>query len=110
MMIRVGFEPTQISLLAPEASALDRSAISPSDYGNGEICEVYTGRNGDGTRASRFKGDGSSTRLLSSQESTGTPNWGSQVGVDYTYRQKFSGQVLLRRVRELDTKRSRKVR
>jgi hypothetical protein len=31
MMMRVGFEPTQISLLAPEASALDRSAISPDD-------------------------------------------------------------------------------
>ena len=30
-MMRVGFEPTQISLLAPEASALDRSAISPDD-------------------------------------------------------------------------------
>lgn len=30
-MNRVGFEPTQISLLAPEASALDRSAICPDD-------------------------------------------------------------------------------
>ena len=29
MLTRVGFEPTQISLLAPEASALDRSAILP---------------------------------------------------------------------------------
>ena len=31
LLNRVGFEPTQISLLAPEASALDRSAISPDD-------------------------------------------------------------------------------
>jgi hypothetical protein len=31
MVTRVGFEPTQITLLAPEASALDRSAILPDD-------------------------------------------------------------------------------
>jgi hypothetical protein len=31
ILTRVGFEPTQITLLAPEASALDRSAILPSE-------------------------------------------------------------------------------
>jgi hypothetical protein len=34
MVTRVGFEPTQITLLAPEASALDRSAILPDDMNN----------------------------------------------------------------------------
>jgi hypothetical protein len=33
-MDKVGFEPTQLSLLTPEASALDHSAICPNNTQN----------------------------------------------------------------------------
>jgi hypothetical protein len=40
MVTRVGFEPTQITLLAPEASALDRSAILPDDMNSSKNIQI----------------------------------------------------------------------
>lgn len=48
MVTRVGFEPTRVSTLAPEASALDRSAILPDELWMNLVIDGFYSKKIDG--------------------------------------------------------------